>query len=87
MEFAVVSAGTKIRKNSTDYNISWQKPRDEWHKLNTDGAVNEEQETAGIGIPHNCGGNWVRGSACNNGEASTLLAETYVPRHGIILTI
>lgn len=66
--------------------IAWKAPKDEWFKLNTDGAShgNPGLATAG-GVIRDCGGCWRGGFALNIGICSAPLAELWGVYYGLYI--
>ena len=68
--------------------VSWNKPSFGWHKLNTDGAsVGNPSKVGGGGVIRDCHGDWVKGYSRSIGYTTSVLAEWWALRDGLILAI
>ena len=66
--------------------VAWNKPREDWFKLNSDGAsFGNPGKARGGGIIRNSQGAWVRGYARSFGFTSSIIAELWALRDGLKL--
>ena len=64
------------------------KPSIGWNKLNTDGAsIGNPGKAGGGGIIRDCHGDWVKGYSRSIGYSTSVLAEWWALRDGLILAI
>ena len=69
-------------------NISWEKPRNGWLTLNTDGSVASVSGIAGGGgLLRDANGDWVTGFARRIGITSSFMAELWGLRDGLQLCV
>ena len=69
-------------------NISWEKPRNGWLTLNTDGSVASDSGIAGGGgLLRDANGDWVTGFARRIGTTSSFMAELWALRDGLQLCL
>lgn len=84
--FRVVFGKSNLRKNDSGQLVSWNKPPDDWLKLNTDGSSIGNQGKAEAGCLHQISmGNGVGGLSCYVGYASRMLAELWAVHEGLRL--
>ena len=68
--------------------VRWTKPLDGWHKLNMDGALcGNPGKAVGGGVIKDCHGGWVKGFSRSIGHATSVMAEWWALRDGLILAI
>ena len=68
--------------------IRWNLPPVGWHKLNTDGAsIGNPGKAGGGGVIRNFHGDWVKGYSRSIGYTTSVLAEWWALRDGLILAI
>lgn len=82
--FCVSKAKTTTTKAAIP--VAWTKPREDWFKLNSDGAsLGNPGKAGGGGIIRNSQGGWVRGYARSIGLTSSIIAELWALRDGMQL--
>lgn len=65
-------------------NIRWEKPEENWIKVNVDGAANMTAGKAGAGgLIRNAYGCWIAGFCASIGKASNVAAEMWAMIHGL----
>ena len=73
-------------KNKVVCSISWAKPPSDWCKLNTDGAsIGNPGKAGGGGVLRDCEGRWMRGFVRSIGETTSIMAEFWALRDGLLL--
>ena len=73
-------------KNKVVCNISWIRPPTGWCKLNTDGAsLGNPGKAGGGGVIRDCEGRWMRGFARSIGFTTSIMAEFWALRDGLLL--
>ena len=73
-------------KNKVVCNISWIRPPTGWCKLNTDGAsLGNSGKAGGRGVIRDCEGRWMRGFARSIGFITSIMAEFWALRDGLLL--
>ena len=73
-------------KNKVVYNISWNRPPTGWCKLNTDEAsLGNPGKAGGEGVIRDCEGRWMRGFARSIGFTTSIMAEFWALRDGLLL--
>ena len=66
--------------------VSWKKSQVEWCKLNTDGAsLGNPGKAGGGGIIWDSEGRWVKGFARSIGFTTSIIAELWALRDGLLL--
>lgn len=65
--------------------MRWHKPAEGWFKLNSDGSSIGNPESVGAGgLIHDHSGNWVKGYMRNIGVATSIIAEFWALRDGLL---
>lgn len=72
-----------IRPSRQQILVTWEKPQQQWFKLNTDGSVLNNANASAGGVIRDHHGNWVSGFSTNIGLASVPEAETWTVFHEI----
>ena len=86
MEYHFCVSKVRIPKPCSTNLVRWNKPEEGWFKLNTDGAsLGNPGKAGGGGVIHNCNGNWVKGYKRRVGVATSIIAEFWALRDGLIL--
>ena len=66
--------------------VRWHKPAEGWFKLNSNGAsLGNPGRAGGGGLIHDCNGNWLIGYVRNIGVATSIIAEFWALRDGLLL--
>lgn len=74
------------KQEHNDNLIIWEKPDENWVKLNCDGSLKSDPCRAGCGgLLRNSGGSWIRGFSQHLGNCSILKAEAWAVLEGIRL--
>ena len=75
-------------KNKVVCNISWNRPPTGWCKLNTDGAsFGNLGKARGGGVIRDCEGGWMRGFARSIGFTTSIIAEFWALRNGLLQAV
>ena len=87
-EFFYCVANQEEIKNKVIKQVRWSKPGGGWLKLNTDGSFGGEGVTFGCGgLLRDSNGRWIRGFAKAMVVSSSLAAEMWALREGLILCL
>ena len=66
--------------------MCWHKPKEGRFKLNSNGAsLGNPGKAGGGGLIRNCNGNWVKGFRRKIGVATSIIAEFWALRDGLLL--
>ena len=75
-------------KNKVVCNISWNRPSTRWCKLNTDGtSFGNLGKARGGGVIRDCEGRWMRGFARSIGFTTSIIAEFWALRNGLLQAV
>ncbi|OMP07401.1 reverse transcriptase [Corchorus olitorius] len=76
-------ANTKCKVKQVVH-LSWEKPKEQWLKLNVDGSWNQQKNIAAAGgVFRNSQGNWIGGFGANMGNCSIDIAEMWAIYYGV----
>ena len=76
----------KSQRSMVVCNVSWKKPPSGWCKLNTDGAsLGNPGKVGGGGIIRDSDGKWMKGFARSIGFTTSITAEFWALRDGLLL--
>ena len=88
MEYYFCANNSLSTKRLVLKNIRWEKPRNGWLTLNTDGLVASGSGIAGGGgLLRDANGDWVTGFARRIGTTSSFMAELWALRDGLQLCL
>ena len=86
MEYHFCVSKVRIPKPCSTNLVRWNKPEEGWFKLNTDGAsLGNPSKAGGGGVIRNCNGNQVKGYKRRVRVATSIIAEFWALRDGLIL--
>ena len=86
LEFFFYVGKARSQRQSVMIPVKWLKPPTSWMKLNTDGAsLGNPRATVVAGLIRNCSGGWVKGFSRSVGFATSITAEFWALRDGLIL--
>ncbi|XP_065622950.1 uncharacterized protein LOC136064750 [Quercus suber] len=84
--YCIAKSGRK--KQLTSIPVKWNKPPEEWFKLNTNGASSGNPGKVGCGgLIRDCNGRWIKGFSRSIGHASNFVAEFWALRDGLKLAL
>ena len=86
LEFYYSVGKLKSQRSMVVCNVSWKKPPSGWCKLNTDGAsLGNPGKVGGGGIIRDSDGKWMKGFARSIGFTTSITAEFWALRDGLLL--
>ena len=75
-------------KQMVNYPVKWNKPFNGWCKLNTDGAsLGNPSKAGGGGVIPDHRGEWLKGFSKGIGSTTSVVAEFWVVRDGLLLAV
>ena len=87
-EFIYCVANSLEKNDMVSKEVKWAKPAIGWHRLNTDGSFNGASGLAGCGgLIRDSNGQWVKGFAKRIVAESSLAAELWGLREGLVLCL
>ena len=88
LEYFYCVGKTKCQKNMVICNVRWERPPLGWFKLNTDGAAfGNPGRAGGGGVIRDREGRWVKGFARSIGFTTSITAEFWALRDGLLLAV